>query len=304
MGKIIPGDIQILAEIAEKKILTPLQISILCNRSQQTIRRRLRFLFERGLVSIRERVFAEKPGRKGNILISSEKGLKVLQKEEILSDYAFYVTDKTIGSLSIEHELLVNWVLISATEIQEATDQFKVLFLTNSSHILKSGSPDRPFISEKFFKKDSPEINLLLIPDGVFMISDKNTGKTLLFYLEVDMGTETIVSPSHQSGDLYNKITKYKQLFEHRNFHKYNKLFDYEIKGFRLLFVTSTKSRMLSISNFVQELKPSDFIWVTSKNDILSKGIAAKIWARGGNLNKNLESILGEKYTFRSPLTL
>lgn len=303
MEKIIPGDIQILGEIAEKKISTPLQISILCNRSQQTIRRRLRFLFNRGLVSIRERVFAEKPGRKGNILIISEKGLKILQHEKVLSDHALYVTDKTIGSLSIEHELLVNWVLISVTEIQEITGQFKVLVLTNSSHILKSGSPENPFISEKFFKRDSPDQSFILLPDGVFMISDKNTGKTLLFFLEVDMGTETIVSPSHQSGDLNNKVIKYKHLFEHHNFHKYNMFFDYEIKGFRLLFVTSTKSRMLSISNFVQEIKPSDFIWVTSKSDVLSKGIAAKIWARGGILNKNPESILGEKFAFGSPLT-
>jgi hypothetical protein len=302
MEKIIPGDIQILAEIAEKKFLTPLQLSILCNRSQQTIRRRLRFLFNKGFTSIRERVFAEKAGRKGNILIISEKGLKILQKEKVLSDHALYVTDKSIGSLSIEHELLVNWVLISVNEIQEVKDQFKVLFLTTSSHVLKSGSPERPFISEKFFKIASPDQNFMLLPDGVFMISDKNTGKTLLFFLEVDMGTETIVSPSNQSGDLFYKITKYKNLFEHQNFDKYNKFFNYEIKGFRLLFVTSTKSRMLSVSNFVQEIQPSDFIWVTSKSDVLSKGIAAKIWARGGILNKNPESILGEKYTFGSPL--
>jgi len=31
-------------------------------------------------------------------------------------------------------------------------------------------------------------------PDGVFIITDKETEKTLLFFLEVDMGTETLVN--------------------------------------------------------------------------------------------------------------
>ena len=98
------------------------------------------------------------------------------------------------------------------------------------------------------------------------------------------------------------KIRKYQSLFKHENYSKYNSVANYKLKGFRLLFITNTVNRMKSVCRLVESMPPSDFIWVTNMTEIFSKGIAAKIWARGGHLNQNPESILNEKYAFESPL--
>lgn len=296
------GDITILSVIAEYKFSTTKQLSILCQRSIPVIRRRLRDLSEKGLVAIQERVFGEKVGRKEYVIIITDKGLKILKDKGILSLYANYITNKTSDIVFIEHDLLVNWFLIHLILIERINQRFKVFLLTKSSHHLTQIDADHPLTMECFSNYDKSGVPHTIIPDGVFTITDKKSKKALLFFLEVDMGTETLASPTQSPRDIRQKVNNYQMLFKHGIYKRYNNIANCKLNGFRLLFLTSTLNRMESICRLIQSIPPSDFIWVTNQQQIFNKGVAAEIWARGGQYKKKLESILTERLAFKTSI--
>jgi len=295
------NDLTILSFIAEFKYLTIKQISILCQRSIPVIRRRLRDLSEKHLISRIERVFSEGVGRKEHVMIISNEGLKVLNDKGILSIHATYITDKTSGFVFVEHDLLVNWFLINLIQIQRINQRFKVFLLTTSSHHLTQGNSNNPLTMEQFANDEKSGESYTMIPDGVFTIVDEKSKKALLFFLEVDMGTETLASPTQSPGDINQKINNYQALFRLGKYKRYNNITNCKFNGFRLLFLTNTLNRMESICHLVQSMPPSNFIWVTNQQRVFIHGGAAEIWARGGHYMKKLESILTEKFMFNTP---
>jgi hypothetical protein len=289
------GDIKILSVIAEYKFLTAKQISILCQRSIQTVNRRLKALSDNHLISKQQRIFGPGPGRKEFVNIISDKGMEILQDNKTLSKHASYITDNTSNLIFIEHDLLLNWFLIALLQIGWLNQNFEISPLTTSSHYLTVSN----LIMEQFSSKDKPDEIQTMIPDGVFTITEKSMNKTLLFFLEVDMGTETLASPKQSPKDIRQKIINYQSLFKQKKYKRYKKIFNCNLNGFRLLFLTNTSSRKKSICNLVRNMPPSDFIWVTDQNSMFVNGVAANIWARGGNDNKKLESILTERFAFK-----
>jgi len=291
--KNIKGDPALLSYIAEYKFLSVKQLSALSQRALQVVRRRLRHLENGQLIIMKERGFGTGRGRRENIIILAQKGLELLRHKEILSEHATYITDKTTDSIFVDHDLLVNWFLIHLLQIERDNPQFAIRHLTSSSHTLKMGNADKPLLQEHFADDETSENTHTMIPDGVFTISNKE--KNLLFFLEVDMGTETLASAKQDAGDVCQKIISYQSLFRTKHYKRYEKIFDTGLNGFRLLFLTNTFPRMKKMCDLVQQVPPSDFIWITDQNQMFSQGVPAKIWARGGQYHKPPESILGPK---------
>lgn len=299
--KISKGDIKILSFIAEYKFLTVKQISALTQRTAQVVTRRMRHLRDDHLIVMQERGFGTGRGRPENLIILTQKGMKLLQDWKILSDHAMYITDKTNESIFISHDLLVNWFFIHLIQIGRDNPQITTQHLTTSSHDLREGNTDNPFLQEYFTKEDASENTHTMIPDGVFTIIDKFSKKMLLFFLEVDMGTETLVNTKRGPGDIRQKIINYQRIFRTRHYKRYKKAFRSEFNGFRLLFLTNSFGRMKKFCDLVARMPPSDFIWLTDQDRMFSQGLSAEIWARGGKYHKPSESILGPKLSFDDP---
>jgi len=299
-GKITRADVGLLSCIAEYKFLTVKQLAAISQRTLQVVRRRLRFIGSAQLVAMNEWGFGKGPGRRENIIILTEKGMELLRDKAILSSHAKYITDKTPDSIFIDHDLLVNWFIIHLLQIERDNSQFAIQHLTPSSHNLKEGSAEKPLLMERFSISESSEDTYTMIPDGVFTITNKDAEKTLLFFLEVDMGTETLAKTKQVSGDIRQKIVNYQMLFHNNHYKRYEKIFNTEFNGFRLLFLANMPARMKAICNLTQEIPPSNFIWVTDQKRMFSHGISAEIWARGGWHEKPAESILGHKLAFES----
>ena len=208
-GKIIKGDIDILYHITEYKFLTVKQLVALSQRSTQVIRRRVRTLVDEGFIASYERGLGRGAGRRENIIVATEKCLKQLGDEGLISDHATYVTDNTRESIFLDHDLLVNWFLIHLVQINRKEPRLKIRHLTTSSHSLKGGSAEQPLLMERFAVDGSPDETITMIPDGVFVITDEEPEKSLLFFLEVDMGTETLQSTKQTAGDVRQKIINY-----------------------------------------------------------------------------------------------
>ena len=296
--KFTKGDTPLLSHIAEYKFLTVEQLVALSQRSTQVIRRRLRFLANEGLVAMGERGFGHGPGRRENIIILTEKGMKLLGDNGIISSHAAYVTGKTPDSMFLDHDLLVNWFFIHLLQIGRDNLLLNTQHLTTSSHSLKEGNSDKPVLMERFADGASSDETYTMIPDGVFIITNKESEKSLLFFLEVDMGTETLQSTKLNPRDVRQKIINYQTLFHENQYKRYEKIFNTDLNGFRLLFLANDLVRMKALCDLVQRMPPSDFLWVTDQEQMFSHGVSAEIWARGGRNDRKAESILGPKLAF------
>jgi hypothetical protein len=291
------NDRKLLASIAEYKVLTVKQLSALSQRSFQVLRRRIRNLSMADLIITKMLGYGRDRGRPEALIFLTEKGEALLTAEGVPTGYT---TNKTEDSLSIDHLLLVNWFHIQLLQIGRGIPQLSVQYLNPSPQSLSSDSGDNLSPSTT---NNGLEKSIEFIPDGTFSITYKEAGKNpLLFFLEVDMGTETIASMNRNPKDIREKVLRYQALFRSGNYKRYERVFDSKLNGFRLLFLVNSTARLSSLCRLVREMPPSDFIWLTDQEKMFSYGLSAKIWARGGRNEDPLQSILGPGLSCELPL--
>jgi hypothetical protein len=297
------NDRKLLVSIAQYKTLTVKQLSAISQRSLQVIRRRMRDLANEGFIATKVQGYGRSRGRPEDITFLTEKGTALLEEEGAPSEYAARGLTKTANPISINHLLLVNWFRIHLLQIERTIPHLSIQFLSPASPAPAEDNGESPPISES-----TPANNRLkkfdqFIPDGVFSITHRETEeKTLLFFLEVDMGTETIASMDRGPKDIRQKILNYQELFRSGGYKKYESVFKSKLNGFRLLFLANSEARLITLCRLVREMPPSDFIWLTDQGRMFSHGLAAKIWARGGRNDDPAQSILGSGLACELPI--
>ncbi len=294
-------DCNILECLGEYRVLTVSQIAALFHKSQQVIRRRLRDLEEGGLVEVVGSELGRGRGRPENSLGLTERGIDMLKEKCLLAQDIPY--DKVLGDslFGAHHQLLVNWFRIHLKEVERMLPRLSIKVLAQNSPFLPKGQDGRNVITDCSPVPGSGMKGVKLMPDAVFAIADSVAGKTCLFFLEVDRGTETIASPNRDMTDIRQKIVNYQWYFQGGGYKRYEEVFKTNLRGFRLLFLTSTHGRLVALCQLVQEMKPSNFIWLTECGRLFADGASVEIWAKGGNLRAPQQSILGS-LCCRAPL--
>ena len=258
----------------------------------------------KGFIATRMQGYGRSRGRPEDLIFLTDKGTVLLEEEGAQSGYAAIGATKTANPISIDHLLLINWFRIHLLQMERAIPSLSTQFLTPTSPAPAEKSGEPPPLPES-----TPANNPLkkfdqFIPDGVFSITHREIGgKTLLFFLEVDMGTETIASMDRVSKDIRQKILNYQELFRSGGYKKYESVFKSKLNGFRLLFLANSEARLISLCRLAREMPPSDFIWLTDQGRMFSHGLAAKIWARGGRNEYPPQSILGPGFACELPRT-
>jgi hypothetical protein len=102
--------------------------------------------------------------------------------------------------------------------------------------------------------RGKPQRVISVNPDATFSIADRDQSKTLLFFLEVDLGTETLASPKRELTDIRQKILNHGTCFDLQVHKRYEKLWSFGLNGFRLLVLTDTLVRLSTLSSLVQEM--------------------------------------------------
>ncbi len=290
-GKKIPeNDWELLRFIDNFKVLTVIQLSALSRRSPQVIRRRLRALSEQGFISTQQRAYGNRRGRPEDLILLSEAGYSVLHKQTGRNGKC-QNNDKYAAPEFVEHELLVNWFFIHLIQIERQIPQLSVHYFTQN-YSTDEDSPSTEHMIRVQLPGDDDKLEF--IPDGIFTVSDSASNKTLLFFLEVDMGTQTLASPARGLKDVRQKIVNYQNLFRSGRYKQYERFFNARLNGFRLLFVTHSPSRLKTLCQLTASMPPSDFIWLTDRDRLFSSGLADEIWVRGGSLDRQLYTILGK----------
>jgi hypothetical protein len=277
-NKITKQDIELLKHISGFKILTVKQLEAISRRSQQAIRRRLRVLLQEGFVEKKMRGFGRAKGRPEEITFLTERGAELLHSNGTVKKQYSALSENALWTLPLDHDLLLNWFHLYLIQIEQENPQLTVTgFSTNTTPSTQS------------------ILNSTFIPDGIFAITDKESSKTILFFLEVDMGSETVASTDRNQNDFRQKVLNYQELFRSDKYKKCEKIFHSSFNGFRLLVMTNMHEVLKKLCRLVQEMSPSDFIWLTDQSQMFKEGLNKKIWHRGGKTSKPQESILGTK---------
>jgi hypothetical protein len=300
--KTTKNDLELIKLLGEFKMLTVSQLASLAQRSRQVIRRRIRFMINQGHISARERSYGNRRGRPEDLLFLSEAGWEYLLDEYGQMERKSVPVGKSANSMFIEHDLLSNWFLIHLIQIEREVRQLSVKFLIQNLAFINHSGAGKVQAPERVMKGGSDNRFSEFIPDCVFTITNAEIKKSLLFFLEVDMGTETVASSKRDLKDIRQKIVNYQALFRSGQYKQYEKILNAHVNGFRLLFLVNSPTRHKALCRLVREMPPSDFIWLTDQHSMFSKGISANIWARGGGHNNPPQSILGR--TLASEITV
>ena len=289
-----PTELQTLVWLAEYRVLTGRQIEVLAGVNSRTVQRRMKSLTGAGLVNAVERPFSEGRGRPGRLYSLSQKGADFLKSEGVLEASISFDKIRWDSARSLEHQIGVNWVLIHAT-LLEHFSALKVRSLSPTSPSQPDGENGIPIVHEKVTCADHTSQCIDFTPDAVIAITHPDQNKSLLFFLEADRSTESL---SGGRGSLRQKLLNYQAYFRSRGYERYGNIFERTFNGFRLLFVCDSRQRVAKLCHLVRDAIPSDFVWITAEEDILTHGLGAKIWARGGSDADAPQSILGPRLAF------
>lgn len=298
-------DENILYTLADHLTLTVLQLSLLTGRNLKALRRRLAQLRERGVVELYTRGYGRSRGRPEDVVALTSQGAGYLLQEngtaagvrpEIFSEFP---------SSELDHNMLVNWFRIHLQAIEEPLPFLKTSFLAPTSPFLPKLAHGKLPVYDRVQIDEAGDHWVDFIPDGVFTIKNDQHeagSKSLLFFLEVDMGTESLASPSGSGRDIRQKILNYQSYFRSQRYKRYEEIWNCRFTGFRVLFLANSTERESAICRLVQEMPPNDFIWVTGGQQMFEKGLGGNIWARGGKNQGPPQSILGPKLAIETPV--
>ena len=300
--RLTPEDLDVLATIAEYRILGVRHISALHQRNPAAFRRRLRRIEDEGLIRIATQGYQQGLGRPESLVSLSEKGADLLRGNRLID--ADVPTDRITADKirCLEHHLLINEFRVQLMQIDRIVPSLSVHFLSTFSPKLYRSSKDRPLIHERFRPREDSDECVEFTPDGVFAITHMEASRTVLLFLEVDMDTETVASPQPCSTDVRQKVVVYKALFRSERYRRYEQMWNCRFRGFRLLFLTCNISRMATLCRLICEMQPSDFIWLTDQQSLTSQGVGAPIWAPAGLIDTPRKSILGSCAPTAAPL--
>ena len=300
--KLNKNDRRVLTALAEYRLLTISQIAAIQQKSLQVVRRRLSTLEKEGLVVFADGGFGQCRGRPERLVSLSTRGVALVRAESpALRDVLDERID-TEGIRYVNHQLLANWFQIHMDHVVQVIPQLTIRYLAPTSPFVGRDDDNRSLVFEHKTTDDRQGKARGFTPDAVFAITDSTQGKTLLFFLEVDRGTESVASPKRHPRDIRQKLINYQDYFRNSRYKRYEKMWESSLNGFRLLFLANTRARLTALCKMVRDMPPSDFVWLTDQEQMFAAGLSAEIWTRGGRHDTPPQSILGPTLACRAAL--
>jgi len=294
------ADSAILTVVAEHHVLTVVQLAIVLGRNPNSLCRRLNVLAEQGMINVLARRRPALQGRPEHMVTLCEPGFDLLRACGRVPRSAAWIRESARRSQNAEHELLINDLRVQLVQLERLLPAFQVRYLARRLISADEEPESVPTIHETIHLEDSDE-TVEFVPDGVFSLTHRELGKTLLFFLEADRATEPLTSARGRNRGLAAKIVAYQAYLQTGQYERYEDILRTKLRGFLLLLLVDGVARWASACRLAREMPPSNFIWLTSRDQLLSAGCWSAIWAEGGKITEPLQSILGSKMPQRCP---
>lgn len=234
-------------------------------------------------------------GRPKGIHGVTPSAVKELQSREILPETltANQVTGETLIPQA-KHQIMLNWFRIHLLDMTNRLPSLSFGVLPFNSPFALDATTGTPLVRDEVpsSRKDQSSCDVI-VPDMVFHLQDSESGKTLLFFLEVDLGSEPRSSAKANRSNIEGKLANYQAYFRSRRYERYEKFWKGRFNGFRVLLHCAAEERLRSLCNLVQTHPPSDFIWLSTEERLFREGLSGCIWVRGGKIGSAPQSIIG-----------
>ena len=299
MAELSSRKLELLKLIAEYRVLLTTQVALLSSTGLRAAQKNIMKLRDNGYLTLYFHDFTGIRGRPEGVCSLTDKGAELLKKEGLVD--AEIPNHRMTGEeiVHVSHELLINWFRIHLLQIDNHIPELHTEFISATTPFQPLNENGRPMIADRVSSDDADDG---FIPDGVFSIRNEQQNKRLLFFLEVDRSTESIVSAQNPV-TISQKIRSYRSYFQSKGYKRYRKMWREDLDGFRVLFLTNTPQRKESISGFLKTNPSLNFIWITDREQMFRYGVSASIWVKGGPISP-LESIIGSTLAQKSPLPL
>jgi len=284
-------DLDLLATVAEYRVLTPQMLATILGRNVRALRRRVSALMHADLLVADRRYPRFALGRPERMLSLSVRGAELLMELNILSPRTEPKRAMRPADALLKHLMAMNELRTQLSQIPRIQPELSVRFLSSTSPFLPTWAKGRPIVYDRF--RDSDGRQCSLIPDGALALSHATLGKTLLFFVEIDMGTETLVSSSGHRGDLWHKVVTYQAYYACNAYKRYEKIWNSQLHRFRVLLLANSRGRAGAISRLLRDVGTTDFILVADQAHMMTDCVWAAIWRPGGKLDQPEVSILG-----------
>jgi hypothetical protein len=247
-----PSEKKLLGILVEYRFLTVEILSRLLDKGLRSVQKQIRTMVKRGLIITTPRMKTSGKGRPELILCLSPIGQRVIlnqreNKREFARDY-FQLKG------NVEHQLLINNFRTILSRYANDDTDLSMKYLSSN---LYQPSLNNFSIKEKFIVGSTP---FEFIPDGVLTLHSQKEGKTLLFFLEADMGTEGIRGTGTSRNTIEQKIMNYQLLFALNKYERYESVFGVNLTGFRVLIVVNSEERKELISRFLKITENVGFV--------------------------------------------
>ena len=168
---------------------------------------------------------------------------------------------KRVEFLFMEHTLEVAEFRVNLGLALQEASSIDWLFYSRESKHLQARVPD-PAGKKKY---------LVVAPDAFFGL--KTSEGNSFFFLEVDMGTETLKR-------FTEKITAYKQYWKTGKYHQ-----DYEFNHFRVLTIAESKQRLSNLIEATRQAGGKQMFLFTTMSDIQRETPFGQIWLPATSYN-------------------
>jgi hypothetical protein len=191
--------------------------------------------------------------------------------------------------------LLVNDVRIQLVQLGRLMRAIRIRFLAPTSPYLRKTGDGRLMTHERIERWPGANEWIEFISDGVLTLRHETLGKTLLFFLEVDRGTEPLSTRGKRRACMQVKFDNYQKFFRGAGYKRYENVCDSALRGFRVLVITTTDVRLAALCRLLREVPSSDFVWLTTRNQLIERGCWAPIWTMASRSDDSPLSILGSQ---------
>ena len=294
-ARLAESDLGILKCIAEYRILTVEQLSLLAQRNAVGVHRRLSQLQRAGLILATVRQHGRKRGRPEKLISLSAAGAGILIERAPASGIVSPDAATAEGIHCIDHQLLCNWFRVHLAHIPRIAPQLEVGFFAPTSPFPPAQGADGALVGAQLSCPGVEGAASGFVPDGICWLRHGAQDKTILLFLEVDRGTEPLASPQRHKGDVRQKVVNYQAFFRSGGQQRFEKLWNCRLRGFRVLLLASSPQRLSALCALVRQMPPSDFIWLSGQQELFQEGLWNRIWVCGGRPDGGLKSILGSQ---------